>query len=208
MQRYLIASVLFIVMSLPIWANQPNADVSALSHRLKHLHTLQAHFKQTVTSSNGDVLQRSSGQVMLKRPDHFKWQIQQPMPQTIIADGQYLWVYQPDLKQITKRKLQKRIGQIPLLLLTEQKVDLTQNFQVKQLSANTFQLTPKKQANFAHIRLQFASHKLQQMTLTMGGGQTTQIRLKNSHVNRAITDDRFKIEAGQDVQVINLVKSS
>lgn len=207
-KRTLLPVMLLTSIASPIWAHEPQSAIYKLNQHLKQLHTLKAQFKQIVKSQDGQVLQRSSGQVVIKRPDHFKWHIQKPQPQTIITDGQHLWIYQPDLKQVTQRRLQKNIGQIPLLLLTERKVDLQKNFHVQQVAQGAFKLSPKKQASFSYIRIRFVHSEPQQMTIAMASGQTTHIQLQKTQFNQSVKDKQFQFEAPQDVQVINMDQQS
>lgn len=200
----LLPLVLLISLVSPVWAHKSPSAIDKLNQHLKQLHTLQAKFRQVVKSQDNQILQRSSGKVVIKRPNHFKWHIQKPQPQTIITDGQNLWIYQPDLKQVTQRRLQKNIGQIPLLLLTEQKVDLQKNFQVQNVGQNAFKLSPKKQASFAYLRLQFADQKPKQMTIVMKSGQQTQVQLNQIKFNQAVHNKQFQFQAPQDVQIINM----
>lgn len=209
LRRFLLISFVMVIGFMqPVWGDASSDAINKLNQRLQHLNTLQAQFDQKVVSHHGDVLQQSSGKVAIKRPNHFKWRIDKPMPQTIITDSHHLWIYQPDLKQVTQRRLQKRIGQIPLLLLTEKKVRLQNNFKVKQVSADVFQLIPKKQANFAKIRLQFVGNKPAKMRLVMGSGQTTRVQLRQVRLNQTVDADQFKFQAPSDVQVINMEKQS
>ena len=45
----------------------------------------------------------SSGEVALSAPRLFRWEYTQPYPQLIVADGERVWVFDPDLDQVTVR---------------------------------------------------------------------------------------------------------
>lgn len=44
----------------------------------------------------------STGKVYFKRPGRMRWEMDEPQRQTIIADGTYLWIFQPSENQVYK----------------------------------------------------------------------------------------------------------
>jgi outer membrane lipoprotein carrier protein len=71
--------------------------------------TGRAQFTQTVTSParEGQVARTrvSSGTFEFARPNRFRFSYTKPYVQTLVADGQMLWLHDPDLNQVTVRKL-------------------------------------------------------------------------------------------------------
>jgi len=70
-----------------------------------------ASFTQVVTSPKreGDTRARtktSSGRFDFQRPNRFRFDYTRPFEQTIVADGQTLWLHDVDLNQVTARKQQ------------------------------------------------------------------------------------------------------
>ena len=68
---------------------------------------------QTVTApSSGSGVDMKAGKVKLSRgtfeflrPNRFKFIYTKPFEQSIVADGQTLWLHDVDLNQVTSRKL-------------------------------------------------------------------------------------------------------
>ncbi|TDK23383.1 outer membrane lipoprotein chaperone LolA [Luteimonas aestuarii] len=64
---------------------------------------LDGQFTQRVFDGNGRVKETTSGRVALSAPRQFRWEYVRPYPQLIIADGNTVWVYDPDMEQVTRR---------------------------------------------------------------------------------------------------------
>ena len=69
----------------------------------KGLKGLDAHFEQRVFDTKGAERERSAGTVQLLAPRQFRWEYRTPSPQLILADGRQIWIYDPDLEQVTVR---------------------------------------------------------------------------------------------------------
>ncbi len=190
-------------------ANISYADttLSNLSTRLNAMHTLQADFTQTVYDNRGKVIQTSYGHMALQRPGRFRWQIVKPIPQLIIANASRIWIYDPDLEQVTLRSLKNVAGETPALLLSHVNNALEDDFTVStkpNTSSTTeqFLLTPKKADNmFSSIELDFTNKKLSTMRLKDQLGHATLIQFKNAkdNVNLPATFFNFKPPANTDV---------
>lgn len=71
-------------------------------------------FTQTA-AEDGQVL--ATGRFSFTRPGMFLWETQSPFFQTILCDGRTLWIYDPDLHQVTVRELKQAAGLGPAALL-------------------------------------------------------------------------------------------
>ncbi|MGH6635186.1 MAG: outer-membrane lipoprotein carrier protein LolA, partial [Gammaproteobacteria bacterium] len=65
----------------------------SLDSFLRQFKTLTAKFEQTLLSEQGQQLEASRGQVYLQRPGLFRWDYFAPYQQSIVADGERVWVY-------------------------------------------------------------------------------------------------------------------
>ncbi len=74
---------------------------------------MKAQFKQTVIDRNGRKLQEVTGLMQLQRPGKFRWDYKTPYVQLIVGDGHKVWMYDPDLNQVTVRTLDKILGTSP-----------------------------------------------------------------------------------------------
>ena len=79
----------------------------------------EAQFEQVVTNSFGETLQRSTGRMHLQRPGMLRWEVDEPYPQLLLADGESLWTYDPDLEQATVQPLAEAIDGTPAAFLLD-----------------------------------------------------------------------------------------
>ena len=81
----------------------------------------QAGFTQVVTApaKEGQTprVKTSSGQFEFARPNRFRFNYTKPFEQTIVADGQTLWLYDADLNQVTARQQAATLGSTPAALI-------------------------------------------------------------------------------------------
>ncbi len=91
--------------------------VDQLHQFLNSTRTLKADFSQIVVAKNGRKPQQSSGVVAIARPGKLRWDIQKPYPQLVVGDGEKIWIYDPELKQVTVRKAGQAISGSPAALL-------------------------------------------------------------------------------------------
>ncbi|TWQ60431.1 outer membrane lipoprotein chaperone LolA, partial [Xanthomonas vasicola] len=78
---------------------------------------LDGQFSQRVTDANGKVKENSSGRVALATPRQFRWEYAKPYKQLIVADGKKVWVFDPDLEQVTVRAQGSEEQNSPLVAL-------------------------------------------------------------------------------------------
>lgn len=93
----------------PAVATAPDVvQVKALVARVQQFYDstrdLHAHFDQQIESSMGSV-KRASGDVWLKKGGKMRWDYQKPEKKLMVADGQMLWVYEPEDQQAFKQDM-------------------------------------------------------------------------------------------------------
>ena len=76
-------------------------------------------FSQSVTDANGRRGDESRGTLALEAPRQFRWETTAPYQQTIVADGTRVWVYEPDLQQVSVRRQSSQEAHSPLTVLTD-----------------------------------------------------------------------------------------
>lgn len=116
-----VASLLLAVLVAPpspAHAQGSSDAVARIEAYLASFRTLSADFAQTVRNRDGQPTERASGTLALSRPDRFRWDYREPYVQTIVADGERLWLYDSDLEQVTVRELEAGLGSTPAMLLS------------------------------------------------------------------------------------------
>ena len=77
---------------------------------------LSGSFSQTVTSKKKT--QTSSGTFKILRPGYFRWDYTRPYKQVIVGDSKTVWLYDPELKQVTKKSQAAALGDSPAAILS------------------------------------------------------------------------------------------
>ena len=179
--------------------------VDQLHQFLSGTRTLKADFSQMVIGKSSRKPQQSSGVVAISRPGKLRWEIQKPYPQLVVGDGEKIWIYDPELKQITVRKAGLAIGGSPAALLAGSN-ELEKNFVLEEAGEaegmDWVEATPKAgDSGFEKVRLGFAGKDLKAMELHDSFGQTTHIRFANLERNPVLpaATFRFTPPAGVDI---------
>lgn len=117
MKRFL--STLFLIAAYATSANA--GGLKSLESFVRTVKTGQADFTQVVTSpareGQAPRVKTSSGQFEFSRPNRFRFDYAKPFVQTIVADGQTLWLHDVDLNQVTARKQAAVLGATPAALI-------------------------------------------------------------------------------------------
>ncbi|MCJ0972903.1 outer membrane lipoprotein chaperone LolA [Pseudomonas sp. PS1] len=201
--RLLLASVLLMSL-VPAHADQ--ASTKRLTELLQRAETLTGRFSQLSLDGSGTQLQETSGEMALKRPGQFRWHTDEPMEQLLVSDGKKVWLYDPDLEQVTIQTLDQRLTHTPALLLSGDVSAISENFEVSHKEAGgvvDFTLTPKaKDTLFDNLRLSFRDGVINDMQLVDGVGQRTNILFQGVELNTPIEADRFRFEIPEGTDVI------
>jgi outer membrane lipoprotein carrier protein len=200
-----VRAVLLAVLLVPVAAHATDA-VARVDAYLASLKTLTAEFVQVVQDKQGQVTDRATGTLTISRPNRFRWDYREPYAQTIVADGSKLWLYDPDLQQVTVRSLEQGLGSTPAMLLSGAgKVgDAFSAGSVESVRGGTwYRLLPKqKGTDFERVSLSFsARNELVAMELVDKLGQTTTIEFTEVRRGMTLADSvfRFVPPAGADV---------
>lgn len=112
----------FATFFIAVCAHSAWADgLESLASFVKSVSSGRAEFTQVVTAParEGQTARSktSSGIFEFSRPNRFKFIYKKPFEQSIVADGQTLWLYDTDLNQVTARKQSAALGSTPAALI-------------------------------------------------------------------------------------------
>lgn len=113
---------LILLVALSLFAGTAFAATGArarLDVFANGLHSLSGNFSQTVYDAHGNITGSSHGTLALQAPRLFRWRVTEPYQQLIVADGKKVWVYEPDLQQVTVRDQGAEEAHSPLTVLTD-----------------------------------------------------------------------------------------
>jgi outer membrane lipoprotein carrier protein len=95
--------------------------LNSLELFVRTVKTGKADFTQVVTSpakeGQAPRVKTSTGQFEFFRPNRFRFNYTRPFEQTIVADGQTLWLFDADLNQVTARQQAAVLGSTPAALI-------------------------------------------------------------------------------------------
>ena len=180
--------------------------VDQLHQFLSSTRTLKAEFSQMVIGKNGRKPQQSSGTLAIARPGKLRWDIQKPYPQLVVGDGEKIWIYDPELKQVTVRKAGQAISGSPAALLAGSN-ELEKDFILKEDGEAEglawVAASPRQnESGFEKVRLGFAGSELRAMELHDNFGQTTHIRFSRIERNPALPASTFRFTPPPGADVI------
>jgi outer membrane lipoprotein carrier protein len=186
--------------------------MEALENFLKTTRSGKAEFTQVVTAPARDGQaprsKTSSGNFEFQRPKHFRFAYRKPFEQTIVADGQTLWLYDVDLNQVTARKQAQALGSTPAALIatapdlrTLQADFLLQNAPDKD-GLQWVNGAPKAaDSQVIGIRVGFKGDELAALEILDSFGQRSALSFSKLQLNPAFPVDHFQFKppAGADV---------
>ena len=171
-----------------------------LTRFLDGLKSYSASFEQVSSDAGGQEVERSEGSLLIQRPGRFRWEYLKPYPQLIVADGAELYMYDPDLEQVTIKAMDESLSRTPALLLTSEE-PLGNNFIVG--APETFDgllwvdLRPRGgdgdvKGDFDTIWIGFDENgALAAMKIIDGFGQTTRLYFRDGVRDAEVPDNAF-----------------
>lgn len=166
---------------------------------------LSGSFSQTVQSKKKT--QSSSGSFKILRPGLFKWDYTKPYKQTIVGDGKHIWLYDVDLKQVTKSNQNQAIGDSPAAILSN-KTALESSYALKEDGSKggiDYVLATPKRSNsgYQYIRIGFQGNTLAAMELKDGFGNLTNIKFNSVNTKPNLSKGEFTFTAPKGVDVLS-----
>jgi outer membrane lipoprotein carrier protein len=171
---------------------------------VRDVKTGKSSFTQTVTSPDGAKQKNSSGSFSFARPNRFRFDYAKPYAQTIVSDGQKVWFHDPDLNQVTVRKVGDTLGSTPVALLTGTSIEKT--FELKNQpdkdGLEWVQATPRETGGTIQwLKAGFKGKALAAVEVADSFGQRSLLRFVDLATDVPLTAEafRFTVPAGADV---------
>jgi outer membrane lipoprotein carrier protein len=197
-----LALALAAVLAAP-WAVAAE-PVETLRSFVRDVKSGHADFTQTVTSPDGVRKKTSSGSFDFARPNRFRFAYAKPFEQTIVGDGEKVWIYDADLNQVSSRKFGQALGATPAALLAGG--SLERDFDLASLPAKDglewAEAKPKaKDGAFQAVRVGFKGGELAALEIIDSFGQKSLLRFNGFTANAPVNAEafRFKVPPGADV---------
>ena len=182
------------------------AENNKLEKILIKLNSFNADFVQIVKDSTNQIIDESSGRVMFKKPNYFRWEYEVPSKNEIISDGEFLYLYDQDLKQVIVSKLNKQLGMSPAMLLVSDNVHESFNTKLISNSSNIkkYEATPKdlERAFFKQVIFKFNLDRLKEIKVIDNFDNETIIQFFKVIQNQDINEGKFLFNYPDDIDVI------
>jgi outer membrane lipoprotein carrier protein len=213
-RRHALSALCSIAFGL---SGASHADgLDALNQFIKQTRSGRAQFTQVVTSppKSGQVARSktSSGSFEFQRPGKFRFDYRKPFVQTLVADGQTLWMHDVDLNQVTARNQAQVLGSTPVALLTAAsdlealKTDFQFKAEADREGLQWVRATPKKsdgqiQSVLVGLRAADKGVELAVLDVQDALGQRSVLNFTAFELNPALPASAFvfKAPAGADV---------
>jgi len=197
----------FLIFSL----NASAEGISDLNAFVSNVSSMSSEFSQVVLDKKGSKLQDVEGVMLFKRPNKFRWDYLKPYQNQIISDGDRLYMYDQDLRQVSINPIAKVGGSTPLLIIAGKNIE--KYFILKNIEApvggeanqniNWVEAIPKEEgAGFTKIILGLTENKLSVMKIVDAFEHITTISFKNAKFNVSLTDNDFLFKLPNGVDVV------
>jgi len=168
--------------------------------------TATGRFEQQVFDRGGKAVERASGTFAFQRPGRFRWTYEKPHKQLLVGDGSKLWIHDPDLNQVTVKRIDQAMSSTPAALLAG-KNDITTLFTLRDAGAadglNWVEATPKAQdTGFEKVRLGLQGKTLAAMELYDSLGGHTMLRFSDMKSNAAVSAESFRFTPPKGADVL------
>jgi len=178
--------------------------VETLRSFVRDVKSGRAEFTQTVTSPDGAKKKSSTGSFEFARPNRFRFAYAKPFEQTIVGDGEKVWIYDADLNQVSSRKIGQALGATPAALLAGGSLD--RDFELSNLPTqgglDWAEAKPRqKDGAFQSVRVGFQGKDLAALEIIDSFGQKSLLGFKGFTANSPVRAEafRFTVPAGADV---------
>ncbi len=195
------------------WAD----GLESLALFMKSTSSGRADFTQVVTTParEGQAARSktSSGSFEFVRPNRFKFVYKKPFEQSLVADGQTLWLYDVDLNQVTARKQSQVLGSTPAALIAAApdlralQADFALAAAPDQEGLQWVLATPKaKDGQLQAIRVGFRvgekTAELAALEILDSFGQRSRLSFSQFEVNPRLAADAFQFKPPKGADVI------
>ena len=192
-----------LLLSLPAFASGLD-DFLAFNSSSK---TAVGRFEQQVFDRTGKAVEKASGTFAFERPGKFRWVYEKPHTQVLVGDGSKLWIHDPDLNQVTVKRIDQAISSTPAALLAG-KDDITALFTLRDAGTadglSWVEATPKAQdTGFERVRLGLSGKNLAAMELFDQLGGRTMLRFVELKSNAHVAADGFKFVPPKGADVLD-----
>ncbi|WP_299786168.1 outer membrane lipoprotein chaperone LolA [Ramlibacter sp.] len=204
-------SATFALSALALAAHA--GGMESLENFIRTAKTGHAEFTQVITAPPRDGqpsrTKSSSGTFDFQRPSHFRFEYRKPFEQTIVADGQTLWLFDKDLNQVSSRKQAKVLASTPAALIAASPdLDtLKRDFDLQALpdrdGMQWVEATPRqKDGQLTNMKVGFRGDQLAALDILDSFGQRSLLTFTGMQVNGGVSAEAFHFTPPKGADVV------
>jgi outer membrane lipoprotein carrier protein len=201
-----------LVLGFAAFATQAGG-LEALENFVRTAKTGRADFTQVVTAParEGQAARSktSSGSFEFSRPSRFRFEYRKPFQQSIVADGQTLWLHDADLNQVTARRQDQVLGSTPAALIAAAPdlVSLRRDFNLEAApdrdGLQWVQATPKvREGQLNNVHIGFRGNDLAALEILDSFGQKSVMTFNNLQLNLPIAAGSFAFQPPRGADLV------
>lgn len=202
---------LFLIAACAISARA--GGLESLETFVQTVYSGKASFVQVVTapSKAGQAARQktSSGTFEFARPNRFKFVYVKPFAQTLVADGQTLWLWDVDLNQVTARKQAQVLNSTPAALIASAtsvralETDFTLTDAAAADGLEWVLAIPKsKDSSLQSVRIGFKANNLERLDIQDSFGQQSVLTFNGFQANASLDAASFQFKPPVGVDVV------
>lgn len=207
-----VALLCATLIAVPVSHANPSAISNTAREQLNafvtQVQSASGDFAQYTVGPQGQTKPAQTGKFLFMRPGRFKWDVLRPYAQQIVSDGKQIFQFDPDLNQVTVRKVDQALGASPVAILFGSG-SLEQSFEVTALpnkeAMSWLRAKPRQpDAGFVHLELGFKDGLPQRIVLLDGFGQTTHVELSGFVRNPGLSTSNFDFVPPTGADVVRM----
>lgn len=179
--RWLLVAILQMPLSMVVAEAK---DLDRIEAVLAAFDRLDLDFEQYVHGAEGELVEFATGRFIMERPK-FRWMVDDPYPQVIVSNGDWLKVYDPDLEQVTESSLSEALQGTPLGILSRTDGRIRDEFDVltrdSDKGADYYMLAPRKPDSKAQrVEIWLKGQTLDRLDVTDESGGRLRLQFKSA----------------------------
>lgn len=171
----------------------------------------RADFRQETRIAAVGQGDESYGKVVFMKPGRMHWEFQTPQPQSMIADGSTLWIYQPADRQVLKAPFSAAFVSTTPVSFLAGVGRIKDDFQVEQDTRGCnaqriyLKMIPKNAQDVGSLTIAVSrpTYDIVEAAVTDPVGNVTTLSFSNIQRNVDLPEDEFRFVVPDGVDVVN-----
>jgi outer membrane lipoprotein carrier protein len=186
------------------------AELIAIEKKYVGAKTLEADFRQKDEVKMTGATKQSSGVLMIRHPNQFRWETLKPDKNLLVSDGRKFWFYTPPFEagergQVIERKTTEVQSELANALLAGA-FSRIRGVDIQKVSPTRFKLVPAEgvagTVKTAELDIDPKKNVIERLQLEHQGGNKTEIKLENVKLSAKLSESFFKFVTPPGTDVV------